>query len=127
MAFDAASFVDLAPDRSDAADAASGAFGAEADAVATHALLLEREYVNLMEVLAGSDASNGVPQVALSEVERQPAAIQAAGTALTDTLVLAYQAAYAGQPAVAPFDARLHRCAHALTRLAVIVMADCEA
>ena len=77
---------------------------AAAKSSAAHALLLEREYVNLMEVLAGADASNGVPQVALSEIERQSAAVQAAGTALTDTLVLAYQAAYAGQAPIAPID-----------------------
>eukprot|EP00966_Prymnesium_polylepis_P103249 2391352-Prymnesium_polylepis.3 len=80
-----------------------------------------------MEVLAGSDASNGVPQVALGEVERQPPAVQAAANALTDTMVLAYRAAYEGRPPLAPYDAALHRCAHALARLAVVVMAECEA
>lgn len=138
MAFDAASFVDLAaggPTKPSVANVAAGGAAtmdggvpdAEPSTAAAHALLLEREYVNLMEVLAGSDASNGVPQVALSEIERQSAAVQAAGTALTDTLVLAYQAAYAGQAPIAPIDAKLHRCAHALMRLAVIVMAECEA
>ena len=52
---------------------------------------------------------------------------RAAATALNDTLVLAFIEAYHGRPPLAPFDGRLHRCAHALARLAVVVMAECEA
>ena len=145
MAFDQEAYVDLTVEQAtppthdaandDGADAggsavpsyAAGEQAPSPTASSTHALLLEREYVNLMEVLAGSDASNGVPQVALGEIERQPRACQVAGTALTDTLVLSYQAAYAGEAPLVPFDAVLHRCAHALAQLAVIVMSECEA
>ena len=58
--------------------------------LAAHAELLHREYVNLMEVLAGSDATSGVPQVAIAEVEAQQPLARVAAAALTDTLVAAY-------------------------------------
>ena len=74
-------------------------------------------------MLAGGDASSGVPQVALAHVEAQPPPVRVAAAALTDTLVAAYQAAYRGAPPLAPYDAELHRCARLLMRLAIIVMA----
>ena len=53
--------------------------------------LFARERINFAEVLAGGDASSGVPQVALGEVAAQPASVQgssaralAAPTSLTD-------------------------------------------
>ena len=63
----------------------------------------------------------------MGEVEAQQPPVRAAATALNDTLVLAFIEAYHGRPPLAPFDGRLHRCAHALARLAVVVMAECEA
>ena len=123
MAFDAASFVNLA---AGASEAAAGANEVAAGAAQVHAVLLEREYVNLMEVLAGGDSSSGVPQVALSEIERQPAAVLAASNALHDTLILAYQRAYAGEPPLVAVSESLHHCAHALVRLAICVMAECD-
>lgn len=69
----------------------------------------------------------GVPQVALGALEAQPKAVRLGATALEDTLVAAYLTAYAdGQPLV-PFDGALHACAHALAKLAVVVMAPYEA
>ena len=52
--------------------------------------------------------------------------MRVAAHALNDTLVRAYQEAYAGG-ALVPYDPALHRCAQLLMRLAIIVMADCEA
>ena len=80
-----------------------------------------------MEVLAGSDATSGVPQVAIAEVEAQQPLARVAAAALTDTLVAAYQAAYVGETPLAPVDAELHHCARLLMRLAIIIMGDCRA
>ena len=120
-AFDGDTFVQLGGEST--AGAAEGGGGG-----AAHARLLERENINLIEVLAGGDASSGVPQVALSHVEAQPAAVRVAAHALSDTLVRAYLAAYKGETPLAPLDTGpLHRCARLLMKLAIIVMADCEA
>jgi len=139
MAFDGDTFVRLAAfdekaaaARQDGATAATAAAAAAAaaepsPAAHAHAELLHREYVNLMEVLAGSDATSGVPQVAIAAVEAQPPLARVAAAALTDTLVAAYQAAYGGEPPLAPVDAELHRCARLLMRLAIVVMGDCRA
>lgn len=86
------------------------------------------EYLNLLEVLAGGDSSNGVPQVAKAgaKAASTPATILAKN-ALVDTLVLAFRAAYEGGSSFTeaePFDASMHTAAHALLKLAVIVMAD---
>ena len=125
MAFDAATFVDGFP----AATATRGAGMAAAE----FARLQYWEYLNLLEVLAGSDASSGVPQVAKGAVAaRMTPPLALARDALSDTLVNAFRAAYEGRDGGAggafapaePFDARMHAAAHALARLAVVVMAD---
>eukprot|EP01035_Chromulina_nebulosa_P002097 gene2097-2822_t len=90
--------------------------------------ILWREHVSLMEVLAGSDSSTGVPQVAKSVVESSRGVIgKAIQSGLYDTLVLGYLAAYHGGDDVeAPmqFDEDLHAAAHCVIRLAIILMAD---
>eukprot|EP00286_Rhodomonas_abbreviata_P029820 CAMPEP_0181292106 /NCGR_PEP_ID=MMETSP1101-20121128/2328_1 /TAXON_ID=46948 /ORGANISM="Rhodomonas abbreviata, Strain Caron Lab Isolate" /LENGTH=565 /DNA_ID=CAMNT_0023396551 /DNA_START=135 /DNA_END=1832 /DNA_ORIENTATION=- len=113
MAFDEASFVDI-----------WGSKGpmprAEFDA------LLRKEHVNFLEVLAGGDASSGVPMVGqrtLSEMPREVVELQGA---LTDSLVLGYLRGYTGEaryPAV-EVDEALHAGARAAMEMAVIVMAD---
>ena len=68
-----------------------------------------------------------MPQVALAEVEAQQPLARVAAAALTDTLVAAYQAGYAGEPPLAPVEPELHHGAQLLMRLAIIVMGDCVA
>ena len=53
--------------------------------------------------------------------------MRVASSALSDTLLLAFWRAYAGEPPLVRWEARMHRCAHALLRLAVCVMGECEA
>ena len=94
---------------------------------AEHDLLLRREHVNFMEVLAGSDTTSGVPMVAKSVVEGHSEEVVIAKSLLYDALVLGYLNAYnggAGAFPVAAFDADLHRTAHAVIKLAIMVMAD---
>ena len=89
-------------------------------------LLLARENANFMEVLAGGDSSNGVPQIAKVAVEAQDTAVQTCKTALYDTFLLAYQDAYSGrgESSDSNFDPELHTAAYAVCKLAVIIMAD---
>jgi hypothetical protein len=88
--------------------------------------LLEREFLNLMQVLTGSDPSNGVPSL----VEQQCTSlhsplIKAAKSALYDTLLLGFLGGYHGTTSdVCAFDAKLHSAANLVLRLAVTVMAD---
>lgn len=90
-------------------------------------VIMWKEYVNLMEVLAGSDASSGVPQVARATIDQHSTpATQGVKSALHDTLILAYmdayndrQHAYSGEV----YDADLHAAAYSVMKLAVIVMA----
>ena len=89
--------------------------------------ILWREHVSLMEVLAGSDSSTGVPQIAKSAVATsRGGVVSAIQTSLYDTLILGYLAAYRGGQVEAPmqFDADLHAAAHCVLRLAIILMAD---
>jgi hypothetical protein len=89
--------------------------------------ILWREHVSLMEVLAGSDSSTGVPQIAKSAVaSSRGGVVPAIQTSLYDTLILGYLAAYRGGQVEAPmlFDADLHAAAHCVLRLAIILMAD---
>jgi hypothetical protein len=131
MAFDAASFVDTGSCR----------LGQEP---AAFARLLHFERISMCSVLSGADSTSGVPMAMKAAISTATsAALLSVRSALTDTLVLAYQRgcaeAEAGEaeggkggaqggspqpPAVPPFDAALHRAAHALMRLAIIVMAD---
>ena len=91
-----------------------------------HDKLLARENANFMEVLAGGDSSNGVPQIAKVAVEAQDTAVQTCKTALYDTFLLAYQDAYSGrgESSDSNFDPELHTAAYAVCKLAVIIMAD---
>jgi hypothetical protein len=92
-----------------------------------HDDLLLRESVNFIEVLAGGDSSNGVPQIARAVVDAQSANVQAAKTALYDTLILAFAEEYNQQEegkSSFEFDPQLHAAAYAMCKLAVIVMAD---
>ena len=114
MAFSEANFVDVATGR-------VGAAAADFDR------LLARERINFAEVLAGADASSGVPQVALAELDARPAALRGARNLLSDTLVRAYLEAYDERAPPPPCDPLLHRGAYAVMTLAIIVMADCEA
>ena len=56
--------------------------------------LMQREHVNLMEVLAGADSSTGAPLAERKKLNSQAKWIQNARWVLRDTLVLAYKAAY---------------------------------
>ena len=94
---------------------------------AAHALLLEREFVNLMETLVGADASSGVPHIIASKLESISEQESAVSNALLDTLALSYLRAYRGLPPVVTHQPAMEECAHALLRLAVIVMAPYEA
>jgi len=120
MAFDEASFVNLT-------QLANAPPVPLAERAAAHRLLLEREHINFMDVLAGGDSTSGVPQVALGEIEKYPPAVLAAHNALHDTLILAYQKAYTQQPPLVAFDSSLQRCARALIELAITIMGECEA
>ena len=80
-----------------------------------------------MEVLAGSDASSGVPQVARSTIANQSTpVIQEVKSALHDTLILAYMDAYNNKHHAfsgETYDPELHAAAYSIIKLAVIVMA----
>jgi len=119
MAFDAGNFVDAFP-----VEKASGKVGMERDAFER---LQQWEYLNLLEVLAGSDTTSGVPQVAKEAVKKSTTpAISLVKTALTDTLVLSFRHAYEGShfPSPAPFHPHFHKAAHALIKCAILIMAD---
>jgi hypothetical protein len=85
-----------------------------------------KEYVNLMEVLAGSDATSGVPQVAKSVVSGHSKVIQGVKSALNDTLILAYMDAYNNNRhphSGEDHDPELHDAAYSIIKLGMIVMA----
>ena len=145
MAFDDETFVDTwkatgaaagdeSPKEAATAAAADGDDDGEGDKEEAHKKrrkahddLLLRESVNFMEVLAGGDSSNGVPQIARAVVDAQSANVQAAKTALYDTLILAFAEEYSQQEegeSSFEFDPQLHAAAYAMCKLAVIVMAD---
>ena len=93
----------------------------------THANLLKREHISFIEVLTGSDTTNGVPQIAKATVESHCDDVKVAQTALYDTLVLGYMAGYTRDTAkypVQPYSPDRHRAAYLMMKLAVIVMAD---
>ena len=82
-----------------------------------------------MEVLAGNDATSGVPMVAREALAAGATPVlDNVKSALYDTLLLGYLRGYSGSSderhAVFPYDAELQRAAHCLMRLAIIVMAD---
>jgi hypothetical protein len=138
MAFDDKTFVDVwaAPPPSTSSEdsaegGAVGSGGGDARGVGidaeTHARLLKREHISFIEVLTGSDTTNGVPQIAKSTVDSHSDEIKVIQTALYDTLVLGYMAGYTGDTAkypVQPYSPERHRAAYLVMKLAVIVMAD---
>jgi len=142
MAFDATSFVDTE----------TGAVGCAPSAFDR---LLSFEKSQMLSVLAGADASSGVPQNMKGYLSSRnlPSQTVLAQYALTDTLISAFLAGCNGgggggggggsggsggegcvgscdshvgtlPSGVPPFDPALHRTAHAIMRLAIIVMAD---
>jgi hypothetical protein len=88
--------------------------------------LLWREHVNLMEVLAGSDSSSGVPMAAMSLTAQQSDVVKMIKTGLYDTLILGYLRGYTGDTrfAIASHDPELHHVAHCVMQLAILVMAE---
>jgi hypothetical protein len=95
--------------------------------------ILHLEYLNLLEVLAGADSSNGIPDVALSFIsENDNPAIKLIRTALYDNLINSFLTSYNStylnedKPTVrpSPWSKELHAVSHSLIRLAIIVMAE---
>lgn len=115
--------LDMAFDDSTFVHTATGEVGIASD---VHDKLLHREHINFMEVLAGSDSTNGVPQVAKAQVEAHSPALKLATTVLYDTLILGYLRGYTGEERfpVAEVDPELQKAAYAVMKLACMVMAD---
>ena len=92
----------------------------------THEVLLRREHVNFLEVLAGADATSGVPMIAKEQVRKQSNAVKVVSSILHDGLVLAYLNEYEDKKEYpkAPFDPILHKISRLLIKLSIIVMAD---
>lgn len=95
--------------------------------------VLHLEYLNLLEVLAGADSSNGIPDVALSFIsESDSPAIKLIRTALYDNLVNSFLTSYnltylnEDKPTAipSPWSKEMHAVSHSLIRLAIIVMAE---
>lgn len=83
--------------------------------------------LSFMEVLAGNDATSGVPMVAREALTAGATPVlDNVKSALYDTLLLGYLRGYSSDErhAFFPYDAELQRAAHCLMRLAIIVMAD---
>jgi hypothetical protein len=92
----------------------------------THEVLLRREHVNFLEVLAGADATSGVPMIAKEQVRKQSKAVKVVSSILHDALVLAYLNEYENKKEYpkAPFDPILHKISRLLIKLSIIIMAD---
>jgi len=92
----------------------------------THDLLLAREHVNFMEVLAGADSTTGVPPVAKQAVREQPGGIKVVKSLLYDSLILGYLNAYEhdAESPLAAFDPQLHELARLLIKMSILIMAD---
>ena len=88
--------------------------------------MLRREHVNFLEVLAGADATSGVPMIAKEQVRKQSNAVKVVSSILHDGLVLAYLNEYEDKKEYpkAPFDPILHKISRLLIKLSMIVMAD---
>jgi hypothetical protein len=87
--------------------------------------LLLFENINFQEVLAGNDSSSGVPMVSREAIRASSSPVlDNLKSALYDTLMLSYLRGYTGEGASFTFDAELHRAAHCVIRLAIIIMAD---
>lgn len=95
---------------------------------AAHDVLLQREHLNFMEVLAGGDTTSGVPMVAKAEVDEHCIELRLASSLLHDTLILGYLEHYTADSvaiaSTATIDKDLHAAAAAIIKLAIIVMAD---
>lgn len=86
-----------------------------------------KEHVSLMEVLAGSDSSTGVPKVAAKAIAAQSNEVAIIKSSLYDTIIMGYLGGYlddSDKYPVMPYDENLHAAAHCVIRLAIIVMAD---
>ena len=114
MAFSAADFIDVENKR----------VGVSEEVFAS---IMWKEHVSLMEVLAGSDSSTGVPMVAASAAGMHEDAITVIKSGLYDTLIMGYLSGYhddAVRFPVMPYDETLQAAAHSIIRLAIIIMAD---
>jgi len=91
-----------------------------------HAVLLRREHVNFLEVLAGADATSGVPMIAKEKIRKQANAIKVVSSILHDTLVLAYLNEYENKAEYSKvsYDPILHKISRLLIKLSIIIMAD---
>lgn len=118
MAFDDKTYVSLYGRGSP-----KGSIGVSAKA---HKVLLRREHVNFLEVLAGADATSGVPMIAKSEVRKQSEGVKVVSSILHDALVLAYLNEYEDKKTYskASFDPILHKISRVLIKLSIIIMAD---
>jgi hypothetical protein len=113
--------LDMAFDRTSFVDVQTGQLGCSAEAFEK---LLGFEHVNFAEVLAGADASSGVPHDAEQRLQALPLGVRALQTVLTDTLIKAYLTAYENPRAVPhAFDQDLFAAGHAIMRLACIAQA----
>jgi hypothetical protein len=86
-----------------------------------------KEHVSLMEVLAGSDSSTGVPKVAASVIAAQSNEVAIIKSSLYDTIIMGYLGGYMDDIEKFPvmvYDDNLQAAAHCVIRLAIIVMAD---
>ena len=116
--------LDMAFDSHHCVDMTTGVVGRT---VEQFSRLLQFETIQMRSVLAGSDSSSGVPMCVLPYVNGYSTPmLDAMRTAFTDTLILNFNAGYTGSlKEVAPaFHPVLHKAAHAVIRLAIIVMAD---
>ena len=95
--------------------------------------IIWREYVNMMEVLAGNDSSTGVPQIALSIIESYSKVLTNIQSCLNDTMILSYIESYqqnmtkddkTEKKFSLPFNKELHEASYCLIELAIIVMAN---
>lgn len=112
MAFSADTFIDID----------SGKIGVSDEFFSN---VLWKEHVSLMEVLAGSDSSSGVPNVASEMIAAQSDEVAIVKSALYDTLIMGYLGGYTGdleKYPIIPYDQDLHAAAHCIIRLAIIVM-----
>lgn len=118
MAFDDQTFVSIY-----GKGAPKGTIGTPTD---EHDVLLARENVNFIEVLAGAEANNGVPSVAKRQVREQPGSIKVVKAVLYDTLVLGYLNAYNrdAETPLAQFDSQMHELSRVLIKISILIMAD---
>ena len=98
------------------------------------ALRLGFENVNFAEVVAGNDASSGVPPIAKEALRKHPRAVRLAQEVLCDVMMRGYLAGYyggygegaesEGESQVVAAEAEMHACAMEVVKLALIKQAD---